>query len=107
MERMTSPLQRTAGGNGPWNLVTGKLGKEFFRAWEGADLFHMLQISLRMQFLQLASGLLADDMPSFTLKRAGDQAAAHPHPPVNAPSRKRHPHFLQRFPPSQHMLIDA
>jgi len=60
-----------------------------------------------MQFLQALCFLLAYRPSRFAGEGAHDQPSAHADEAVNAPVGKLDPALLQRFPPGEHVLINA
>ena len=74
---------------------------------KGPHVGQLCRERARVVLLELRRRTLTQLMPRFPRQALGQQAAAHPDAPVNAPHRQRDAGQLERLAPREGVLVDA
>jgi hypothetical protein len=96
-----------AGRDRPGHAGLGEAGQQLARPRQHPHLAGPAAVGLGVALLERGHQLGVDRLAGLAQQRADEQAAAHPHAPVDAPHRQLDPAPLQRLLPGQHVLVDA
>ena len=95
------------GSDGVWHSRFRQVRQQLFGAWKRPHLRGHPRVCRAVQFLQALRFVTGDVPASLPQQCVYEQAAAHANPPVDSPYRQADAAQFQRFPPGQHMLVNA